>query len=125
MNSHTPSLHGRNFYYALRRAGMKQAELADKLGVRPQTVYNWRHRGVSAQYAAAVAGVLDVDQQDIAELQGSPPSVEAAPGDSPRPEIPTSRLPVTREALLAAIVEAQLTSEELATIYNLVMLLRH
>lgn len=53
---------------AWRKArGITQAEMADKIGVRPTTYFRWEKKpqNIAVMYAYRIADVLEVDISDI------------------------------------------------------------
>lgn len=56
---------GRLFSERCKRKGLKWAKIARELGVSPQNITHWRQRGVSAEYANAVAALLGCHPSEI------------------------------------------------------------
>lgn len=114
---------GRNFRMSLQRAGLTAAELADRLDVRPQTVGNWKKRGVSASAAVAVAELLGVDAAKIADLRAqahiAEPVIMGYMTSEPAPERP-ERPRRSKEALLRRLLDADLSPSDIDTLYRLI-----
>lgn len=67
MSDRTPQ--GEKFDKLLAEAKIKKKDLAEELGVRPQSIQHWKKRGVSARYASAVAHRLGVDPAEISAVK--------------------------------------------------------
>lgn len=75
---------------ALKRAeaiGLSQTDLAERLGLLPQNVNNWRRRGMPAAQHAKVAKILG---WTVEQLLGHPAA--SNPAEWPFPEIPLARI---------------------------------
>lgn len=64
---------GYNFRRAVSRKGCRPLDLINLTGASPQSVSNWRKRGVSVQYAETVAAYLGVKPELISQGMGTEP----------------------------------------------------
>jgi len=71
--------HGKAFESLCKSNGIKWAELAKRVQVAPQTMTNWRNRGVSKSHAIAVAKILNCPPSTISDIYAVP---QHSPGDS-------------------------------------------
>lgn len=121
---------GRNFSRAMDRAGVRQSDVMSLTGASASQVSNWSKRGVSAQFATAVAEYLKVKPHQISLVRESYASDEVAVlGDDPaqytrtRPGPSVSEpkpLDPGKQALIEALEEARLSRSDLALIELLV-----
>ncbi len=62
---------GEAFERLAKAAGFKWAQLARELSVTPQTVQNWRERGVASTFAVRAAELLNCDPTEISAVAQS------------------------------------------------------
>lgn len=118
---------GRNLVRAMTAAGVKPGELARKMEVTPQTVTNWRTRGVASTHGVAVAELLRVDPKKISRVEGSGRLVAEHAAVYGHATVTPRQPKEVREAggrplegVLGALVQAGLSDEDLALIRALV-----
>jgi len=131
---------GRNYQRALELSKMRPADLAEQLGLKSQSIANWRHRGVSTKYAQAVAellgakaekisvlpdleAVLSKRANEIREKQTAPVYMEyvmAGEGDDGLPDPPRRPPRRTKEQLLRLLLDTHLTADDVDMLYALV-----
>lgn len=130
---------GRNYQRALELSKMRPADLAEQLGLKSQSIANWRHRGVSTKYAQAVADLLGAKAEKISvmpdleamlskrastvhEKQTAPymEYVMAGAGDDGLPDPPRKPPRRTKEQLLRLLLDTPLTADDVDMLYALI-----
>lgn len=112
---------GKNFRDALARAGVTSADIMELTGASPQTVTNWKARGVSAQAAPVVAEALGVSVSEISLAQDEPFFTMRVKGHAPRVEVSDPPADPRLRRVLALLHRRAWSRADLALIEDLLV----